>query len=476
MYNAVLEVLGRKSGDKIILGSKIQEAEQADGSESAGAVALEGQRSLLNVGINSLKETATKCRRELRNYLFRTEVTDSEQSFFYLANEFPEDRVHDGRLWRLQVGNAPMKADAITFRGGGAVVGNIPAGLPSLTIPRFELSSITTLLPMAIIISLLGFMEAISIAKAMATKTSQRLDPNQELIGQGLANMVGSVGQSYAVSGSFSRSAVNLQAGAVSGLSSVFSSGFVVITLLFFTPLLYHLPQAVLAAIIMMAVFGLVRARGFVHAWKAQWYDGAISIVTFLTTLAFAPHLDRGIIVGVAMSIALHLFRDMRPSIALLAKHYDGTFRNRKRFALAQCRHIAVVRYQGSLIFANVIFLEEQVLERVAAMPHLKHVLIVGNGINELDASGEEKLSVMIEQLRGAGYDISFSGLNDSVLDVMRRTGLYGRIGEDHLYRNATRAIEGIWAKAHKGTDERKCPLISPVVDSDAETQKLPAS
>jgi len=417
------------------------------------------------VGITNLKSIAGDCQRELRSYLFRAEVSADGEHRFYLADQFPEDRVHDGRVWRMQIGNTPLKTDALTFLGGGAVVGHIPAGLPQLSIPSIELSTITTLLPMAIVISLLGFMEAISIAKAMATRTGQRLNANQELIGQGLANIVGSIGQSYAVSGSFSRSAVNLQAGAVSGLSSVFSTAFVVMTLLFFTPLLYHLPQAVLAAIIMMAVFGLIRVRGFVHASKAQWYDGAISIVTFITTLAFAPHLDRGIFVGVVLSVGLHLFRDMKPKINLLAKHFDGTYRSREKFNLAQCRHIAVIRYQGSLIFANVNFLEEQVLERVSTMPHLKHVLIVGNGINELDASGEEMLSVMVKQLRGAGYDISFSGLNESVMDVMRRTGLYGRIGEDHLYRNVTRAIKAIWSKAHKNSGEKGCPLINTSVE-----------
>ncbi len=145
------------------------------------------------------------------------------------------------------------------------------------------------LLPYAAIISLLGFMEAISIAKAMAAKTGQRLDPNQELIGQGLANMLGSLGQSYPTSGSFSRSAVNIQSGAVSGLSSVFTSLTVVVVLFLFTPLLYHLPQSVLAAIIMMAVIGLINVHGFVHAWEAQWYDGLISVITFVCTLGLRP-------------------------------------------------------------------------------------------------------------------------------------------------------------------------------------------
>ncbi len=185
--------------------------------------------------------------------------------------------------------------------GGGAVVGVIPRGLPSLTMPKIDLKTLLHLFPYAAIISLLGFMEAISIAKAMAGKTGQRLDPNQELIGQGLANIFGSIGESYPTSGSFSRSEVNLQAGAVSGLSSVFTSLTVVIVLLFFTPLLYHLPQPVLAAVIMMAVIGLVNVSGFIHAWNAQWYDGAISIITFIATLAFAPHLDKGIMIGVVL-------------------------------------------------------------------------------------------------------------------------------------------------------------------------------
>jgi anti-anti-sigma factor len=378
------------------------------------------------------------------------------------------DLKDDGRNWRMKVGNSRLDDDALVFTGGGAVVGNIPSGLPGFSMPRLNTRIIFSLFPMAVIISLLGFMEAISIAKAMAARTGQRLDPNQELIGQGMANIAGSFFHSYAVSGSFSRSAVNIQAGAVSGLSNVFSSCVVVATLLFFTPLLYHLPQAVLAAIIMMAVIGLVNVRGFVHAWKAQKYDGAIGVITFITTLAFAPHLDRGIMIGVGLALILHLLRSMRPDIALLSLHPDGTFRNRARFNLSQCRHIALIRYNGSLYFANVNYLEEQILERISRMPDLKHIIIVGNGINEMDASGEDMLAILVSRIREAGYDISFSGLNDSVLDVLRRTHLYEKIGEDHLFRNATRAVDAVFSEAHAGSSEDPCPLRKVV------TVKLP--
>ena len=182
--------------------------------------------------------------------------------------------------------------------------------------PKVDLGVMLHLFPYAAIISLLGFMEAISIAKAIASKTGQRIDPNQELIGQGLANIIGAIGKSYPASGSFSRSAVNLQAGAATGMASVFTGLTVVIALLFFTPLLYHLPQSVLAAIIMMAVMGLINVSGFLHAWKAQWYDGLISILSFLCTLWFAPHLDKGIMLGVVLCLMVFLYKNMRPVVS----------------------------------------------------------------------------------------------------------------------------------------------------------------
>jgi MFS superfamily sulfate permease-like transporter len=192
----------------------------------------------------------------------------------------------------------------------------------------------------------------------MAAKTGQRLDPNQELIGQGVANMLGALGKSYPTSGSFSRSAVNLQAGAVTGLSSVFTSLTVVIALLFFTPLLYHLPQSVLAAVIMMAVIGLLNVSGFVHAWHAKWYDGAISIISFIATLAFAPHLDKGIMIGVVLSLGVFLYKSMRPKVVSLARAADEALRCVTTHGLKECEHVAMVRFDGPLFFANSSYLE----------------------------------------------------------------------------------------------------------------------
>ncbi|MFZ5979042.1 MAG: SulP family inorganic anion transporter [Candidatus Zixiibacteriota bacterium] len=462
-YNSLIDSVEEKSRERISLSESSQRAIEQFGEHSVVYIDINHRQSILNLEIADLKEESRYIREKLRNLHFKGFETNDGRLFFYNSENAPADKKYDGRNWRLKVGNTAINPEAVRLTGGGDVVGTVPKGLPAITAPNFNFGTALGLLPMAIIISLLGFMEAISIAKAMVAKTGQKLDPNQELMGQGLANIFGSFSQSYAVSGSFSRSAVNIQTGAVSGLSNVFSSLVVLITLLFFTPLLYHLPQATLAAIIMMAVIGLINVKGFIHAWKAQKYDGIIGIITFIFTLMFAPHLDRGIMIGVVLSIGLHLFRGMKPDIALLSKHPDGSYRNRARFNLAQCWHIAVIRYNGSLFFANVNYLEEQILERVANMPELKHIIMVGNGINELDASGEDMLSQLVGRLRDAGYDISITGLNDAVLDVLRRTHLYEKIGEDHLFRNVDRAIAALHKKTHLGSKETACPLVEVV-------------
>ena len=457
-FNDAVSEINFEADKRVELTRKLQKAAEID-EHSVESLTLKHQISIINITIKELKEEAHVLREELRMYHFRGIEHEDNYIDFYDINDKSNNLPDDGRNWRIKVGNNVIDPNHIRLSGGGDVVGEIPQGLPAFKVPEFDFGYALALFPMAIVISLLGFMEAISIAKAMAARTGQKLDPNRELIGQGLANISGSFFSSYAVSGSFSRSAVNIQAGAVSGLSNVFSSCVVIVTLLFFTPLLYHLPQAVLAAIIMMAVIGLVNVKGFIHAWEAQWYDGAISIISFVITLLFAPHLHYGIMIGVGLSLFLYLIRGMKPNIALLSMHPDGTFRNSARFNLAQCKHIAVIRYNGSLFFASVNYLEEQILERISKKHELKHILIVGNGINELDASGEDMLSILVSRIREAGYDISFSGLNDSVIDTLHRTHLYEKIGEDHFYRNASRAINSIHTKAHLNSDEEHCPL-----------------
>ena len=311
------------------------------------------------------------------------------------------------------------------------------------------------------IISLLGFLEAISVAKAIAAKTGQHLDPNQELIGQGLANILGAATQSYPVSGSFSRSAVNLQSGAVSGLSGIFTSITVGIVLLFFTPLLFYLPQSVLAAIIIMAVIDLINISGFIHAMRAKWFDGAISIITFACTLVFAPHLDRGILVGVVLSLAVFLYKSMRPQVASLSLYEDEALHDSVTYCLSECRLMEVIRFDGPLFFANASYLEDQIDAHLLTKKELKHIIVLANSINDMDATGEETLSLIIDRIRSAGLDISFCGINRSVMAVLKRTHLLAKIGEDHLYPTIDKALKEVHKKTHSDAEEEICPLTT---------------
>jgi MFS superfamily sulfate permease-like transporter len=424
------------------------------------ALFLHQMAGLLDAHSIEVKEEISSVRAELRSMVFARVSEERGPRFFELAL-LPEGSTTDNRRWRLKVGNNPLDPGALLMVGGGAVVGTIPRGLPTPKAPRLDMRVIPKLLTATIIISLLGFMEAISIAKAMAAKTGQRLDPNQELIGQGLGNMIGSAGQSYPVSGSFSRSAVNLQAGGKTGLSSVITSLTVVVVLLFFTPLLYHLPQAVLASVIMMAVIGLVNVSGFVHAWKAQRYDGAISVISFIATLVFAPHLDKGIMIGVALSVAVFLRKSMRPTVMSLSRYDDDSLRAALIHDLEECKYMDVVRFDGPLFFANASYLEDQINERLQAKRHLRHIVIVSNAISDMDASGEETLSLLVDRVRTAGVEISFSGLNESVLDVLQRTYLIERIGRENIYSTMEQAIRAVHAHAHDNGDEERCPLTT---------------
>ena len=432
-----------------------------DGAKTAhdDLAAMEAEHALrvINYKIDQLKEEAHHYRDELRAFLF---VTDADNANFYLKDD-PAAAGLDDHRWRVKVRVSALNLDKLTMIGGGAVVGIVPKGLPAMSIPKIDMKIMLHLLPYAAIISLLGFMEAISIAKAMAAKTGQRLDPNQELIGQGLANIIGAAGKSYPVSGSFSRSAVNLQAGAETGLSSAFTALAVVIVLLFFTPLLYHLPQAVLAAVIMMAVIGLINVSGFVHAWKAQWYDGAISIISFIATLAFAPHLDRGIMVGVVLSLGVFLYKSMRPTVASLSRREDDAFRVAMVHGLQKCKYIDLVRFDGPLFFANASYLEDKISDRMMNRKELRHIVIAANAINDIDASGEETLSLLIDNVRSAGVKISFSGVNESVMRVLERTHLLAKIGLENIYPTMEKAVCAIHAEAHENSDEPNCPLMT---------------
>jgi len=343
----------------------------------------------------------------------------------------------------------------------GRVVGAIPQGLPAVQLPKASLETLAALASSALVIALVGFMEAISIAKAMAVQTRARLNPDQELIGQGLANVCGSLTQCFPASGSFSRSAVNLEAGARSGLSSVVTALVVVAVLLYLTPLLYHLPQSVLAAVIMLAVMSLVKPGALIHAWRAHRHDGIAGFVTFGATLALAPHLDVGILVGAGTALGLFLLRSMKPRFALLGRHPDATLRDAERHGLPLSDHVVAARLDGDLYFANAAYFEDRMLELVARFPSARQILIVCEGINQLDASGDEIVRHLVMRLRDNGVTLSFTGLKKQVLDVLRATGTLEIIGADNVFVHEDLALVALAARVRDPAFDRAAfPLL----------------
>jgi SulP family sulfate permease len=339
--------------------------------------------------------------------------------------------------WRIR----DIRAGSVRLSGGGEVVGTIPAGLPSLALPQFSWDAVRALLSAALVMALIGFVEAVSIGKAMAARTRQRIDANQELLGQGLANIAGSLTQAFPTMGSFSRSAVNITAGARTGMASVVTGLLMLVTLVALTPLLYHLPQAVLAAVIMMAVTSLIGFAAMNRAWRAHRHDGIAAWVTFVATLLLAPAIDYGVLVGAALAVLLYLYRTMRPRMALLSRHPDGTLRDARVHGLPTSEQLVVLRFDGSLYFANVPYFEDMVLEAVAAFPRAREVLIVCDGLNAIDASGIEVLEHLSERLAAAGITLSMCAVKLQVAEVFERTGLSARIGPDNLFRSADQAI-----------------------------------
>jgi SulP family sulfate permease len=420
-----------------------------DGSTIAD---LEYQIDLMRIGLANLEaENKGRLKSLALLSLERAREPEDQYARIHVTGEVPLGAETDGRRWHVK----KIEKGEVRLVGGGDVVGNIPAGLPSFRLPPLGLDAILSLFSAAIIIALVAFMESISMAKAMAATTKDKIDPNQELIGQGLANIGGAFFQCYPACGSFTGSAINLQAGARTGFAMVFNGIFVAVTLLFLTPYLYHLPKAVLAVIILLAVTGLITPGALKHTWKASRADGITALITFVATLGFAPHLDKGIMIGAMLAILLHLYSTMKPRVAILGRMPDGSLHDAAINQLPASNVVTAVRFDGRLYFANVSYFEDAVLNAVAENPEAPYLLVVGNGINDLDASGEEVIHHLVERLNENGIVVIFSGLKKQVTDVMRATGLYEVIGEKRFFSTAEQALERIYSRAeYAGEDD----------------------
>ena len=355
----------------------------------------------------------------------------------------------------------------------GAIVGEIKSGLPSLVMPVIDSEHIGFLMLPAFMIALLSFVEAFSIAKAVASKTRQHLSADQEMVGKGLANIVAGVTQGYAVSGSFSRTAVAFDAGAKTGFAAIVSGVIVGITLLFLTPLLYHLPVTTLAAVIIVAVISLFHFEPFKHAWKVNPHDGFVALLTFLTTLYFAPHLEWGILVGVVLSLVFYIYRTMQPHFAEVALNDEGVYRDAHLNALETSETVAFYRYDGDLYFANAGYLERKLLNAVADKPNLKVIVLDLEAVDQIDATGEEMLGHMSSRLAEAGIEFYFSRVKFKVVDALKRSGLYDRIGAEHFYVKRTRAIKAIKEKYGDSVDVSHLIYHKPMENTDSGDDQL---
>jgi SulP family sulfate permease len=430
-----------------LMGQFTEQSAQLRAAEKEGnaraVIDLSYAINMLNLDMEAMKRANHLSQKQINRMQFeRSKESSPGKAQFFMLGEVPSGVETDGRHWHIK----KVRNGEVQFSSGGDVVGTIPAGLPSFRLPRLDWDAFMVLFPAALIIALVAFMESISMAKAMATKSKQLIDPNQELIGQGIANVGGAFFQAYPACGSFTGSAINLQAGAKTGFAMVFNGLFVGVTLLFLTPYLYDLPKAVLAVIILFAASSLVTPTAIKHTWQASHIDGVVVGVTFVVTLLAAPHLDKGIMVGTVLSLGLFLYHTMKPRVAILGRSPDGTLRDARVNKLPTSSLVTAIRFDGRLYFANVAFFEDAILHAISDNPGTSYILIVGDGINDIDSSGEEVIHSVMDRLHEQGVVMLFSGLKKQVLDVFRATGLMEKIGVHH-YATADMALEAIYAR-----------------------------
>ncbi|WP_068109296.1 SulP family inorganic anion transporter [Tropicimonas marinistellae] len=304
---------------------------------------------------------------------------------------------------------------------GVAIVGDVPRGLPPLTAPSFDPGMWAALVGSAILISIIGFVESVSVAQTLAAKRRQRIDPNQELIGLGTSNIAASISGGYPVTGGFARSVVNFDAGAETPAAGAFTAIGILLAALLLTPLIYFLPKATLAATIIVAVLSLVDFTVVKQAWRFSRADFFAVGATILLTLGMG--VEAGVSAGVALSIFLHLYKTSRPHIAELGL-VPGThhFRNILRHDVETDPKVLTLRVDESLYFANARFLEDYIYDRVVGECALEHVVLNFPAVNEVDLSALESLESILHRLKDMGIHLHLSEVKGPVMDRLKRS------------------------------------------------------
>lgn len=326
---------------------------------------------------------------------------------------------------------------------GVTIVADIPAGLPSFILPNFSLGQFGELIPLALTISVIAYMEAFSVAKAIESKRrNYKVMPNQELIALGAANVMGSLFQAFPVTGGFSRSAVNYQTGANTPLASIMSAGLVALTLLFLTPLFYYLPNAILAAVIMVAVSGLIDVAYAKQLWIDSKIEFGLLLLTFVITASFSMVI--GIVTGIISSILVLLYKAAYPHIAPLGKVKDHhEYRNLNRFKdLETWDHLLVFRIDAPITFINIQFLKGYIENAIRGSNTVKTIILDAGPVSHIDATGAAGIRDLISFFNDRQVNFLLCDVIGPVRDVLYRTGLIKEIGEDSIFLSLDGAVK----------------------------------
>ncbi|SEB18095.1 SulP family inorganic anion transporter [Marinobacterium iners] len=304
---------------------------------------------------------------------------------------------------------------------GVKVVGQVPSGLPGLTLPSFDLGLWKQLFVSALLISIVGFVESVSVAQTLAAKRRQRIDPDQELVGLGASNIAAAASGGFPVTGGFSRSVVNFDAGAETPAAGAFTAVGIAMATLVLTPLIFFLPKATLAATIIVAVLSLVDLGALKRTWAYSRSDFAAMLATIVLTLVHGVEL--GIIAGVGLSVLLYLYRTSKPHSAIVGR-VPGTehFRNIDRHQVETEQHILTLRVDESLYFANARYLEDLIYDQVARNPELRHLVLMCPAVNLIDASALESLEAINQRLMDSGVKFHLSEVKGPVMDKLKDT------------------------------------------------------
>ncbi len=325
---------------------------------------------------------------------------------------------------------------------GVRIVAEVPQGLPHLAIPAVTISNVVALLPGALTIAFISFMESIAVASTFAAKDKYKLDANKELIGLGLANIAGSLFQAFPVAGGFGRSAVNYQAGAKTQLAALITAALIIATLVFMTPLFYYLPNAALAAIVVVAVLGLIDFDELKHLWKLRKADAYSLLVAFFATLFIG--VEQGIVIGVAFSLMTFIWRSAYPHTAELGLlESKSVFRNVNRYPEVKTHpNIFISRIDASLYFANMAFIEKCLNDVVAERPELEHIIFDFSAVNDIDAVALCNLEDKIADYKDNSINVYIAGMKGPVRDMVEKAGWFEKYGQNVQYMNVHQVLE----------------------------------